>query len=370
MKANRPKVAQLLYSGLGGHAAVVFSIVDGDRAGAWVNTLGFLGVEELAEAHIGACADRNIPTRYVPAIAGKPWRSWPGLTRWLKDTSPDAVIIHSSAAILSAWRYCSKRGIPLIMVEHTPPESASRLERIGSRLGMLLADRVVILTEEYRGYLKSLLGFSYREDKVTLIANGIDIDHFVPAIDAGQKPTKPLKIGMAARFAHSKRQDILVDALAILTKVDPAREWQLSFAGDGDCYLNVRQQADGNDNIRFEGMLSGPDYTDWLHSLDIYCHASDGETLSTSILQAMGCGLPIVGTDIPGIRAQLGGEPAAGLLVEQSPEAFAKAIKRIADSEEERIALANAARQRTVDRYSHIAMFEAYDRVIQAAKTA
>jgi len=364
MKIKHPKVAQLLYSGLGGHAAVVFSIIDGDRADKWNKTIGFMGIEDVAPAYITACKERSIPNHYISSIKGKPWRSWPAFFGWLRATEPDALITHSSPTILPAWRYCSRNKIPLIIVEHTPPESASKFEKVCSALSMMLADKVVILTEEYRSYLQQLLGITYQADKVTLIANGIDIDHFSPRSQKNKTHKMTFKIGMAARFSFSKRQGVLIDALSILQRQYPDRDWQLSLAGDGGNYQAIVNHANGKESVHFEGMLSGQNYINWLRSLDIYCHASDGETLSTSILQAMGCALPIVATDIPGIRAQLGGEAPAGLLVEQSPEAFAEAIIRFAQDDKLRSLIAANARERIIKRYSHLAMFAAYDRII------
>ncbi|MBK8495622.1 MAG: glycosyltransferase family 4 protein [Chitinophagaceae bacterium] len=40
----------------------------------------------------------------------------------------------------------------------------------------------------------------------------------------------------------------------------------------------------------------------FLQSLDIYVHASLGETMSTAIMQAMACKLPIVASDVNGIN--------------------------------------------------------------------
>ena len=49
-------------------------------------------------------------------------------------------------------------------------------------------------------------------------------------------------------------------------------------------------------------MLNENDLIDFMHSLDIYVHASFGETMSNSIMQAMACGLPVIASDVWGIN--------------------------------------------------------------------
>ena len=42
------KVAQILYSGLGGHGSVAFSLIDADKDSEWKPKMGFVGVEPLS----------------------------------------------------------------------------------------------------------------------------------------------------------------------------------------------------------------------------------------------------------------------------------------------------------------------------------
>jgi len=54
------KVVQSLYSGLGGHASVVFSLLDTDFIDESDNVLVFFGIEEILESHKKKSIDLNI----------------------------------------------------------------------------------------------------------------------------------------------------------------------------------------------------------------------------------------------------------------------------------------------------------------------
>jgi len=81
------------------------------------------------------------------------------------------------------------------------------------------------------------------------------------------------------------------------------------------------------DCVDLTGYLTPDRLAVGVRSLDIYLHASAGETLSISILQAMATGLPIVGSDVPGISGLLKGEHNCGVLMSNStPEGFCAAV--------------------------------------------
>src|SRR5690606_3642968 len=118
---------------------------------------------------------------------------------------------------------------------------------------------------------------------------GIDTDAFSPRHrrDAGPRP---FTLGMAARITAIKRHDLLIDAIALLCERDGEDAWRLTLAGSGDelpeLRRRVRKRGLGN-VVRLPGFLGEAELRHWFGGLDAYVHASDGETLSTSMLQAM-----------------------------------------------------------------------------------
>jgi len=371
------KVVQILYSGLGGHGSVAFSLqaaAERARTGAasdWAGGMIFLGIEPLLPEYVRLCAERGIPPTYVQARRGSPWRSWRGIFRALLGMAPDVIILHSVKTILPAWLFARFRGIPLVAVEHQPNSLKTRSEWVASRLLMRLADAVVVLTPDYEAALRRGLGKAWRGDKVHLIPNGIDTDLFAPSGSRPARQGRPLTVGMAARFSDTKRPELLVAAMAILRDRDGPDAWRLSLAGDGETRPDIVGQvatAGLADIVALPGYLGAEALRDWFGAIDIYAHASNGETLSTSILQALAMGLPILGSDAPGISDLLAmGEGCGIVAAAQSGEAFADSLQRLAGDDELAGTLAANARALAVRDYSQDGMFRAYEKVVTQA---
>lgn len=363
------KVVQVLFSGLGGHGSVAYSLERAETgAGAgWRHAMIFFGAEPLLPEYRSLCAARAIPWRYVGIVRGAPWLSWPKLLFALLALRPDAIILHSVKTILPVWLYCRLFSRRLVAVEHQANGLKTRSEWLASRLLMWLADAVVVLTPDYRSTLRSRLGGHWRQEKVRVIPNGIDTDAFAP--DTERRSRKGMTIGMASRFAGNKRHEVLVEALARLR--GDGGDWRLTLAGDGETREAIADQVrvarlDGA--VTLPGYLGAAALRDWFGTLDLYVHATDGETLSTSILQAMAMELPIIGSDVAGVTGLLAEGGGCGIVAAaQTPEAFASAFRRVVDDPDAARDMARRARALAVSTYSQAAMFEAYSQLLDQA---
>ena len=79
---------------------------------------------------------------------------------------------------------------------------------------------------------------------------------------------------------------------------------RLSIAGDGETSRDIKNYVEQNglsDHVFIFGLLDQSALLDFLQSLDIYAHCTFGETMSTSIMQALACGLPIIASDVEGV---------------------------------------------------------------------
>ena len=223
------KVVQVLYSGLGGHGSVAFSLARAAQ-GAWENQFIFFGIEPTLDEYRERCEGNRYGFRRIKVAKGKAWLYWRHLHQMLCDLRPDAIILHSVKTIIPCALYAKREGIPLIAVEHQPNALKSRSEWLISHLAMRLAKSVVVLTNVYKDELRRVLGRNWRANKVYLIPNGIDTDQFHPSERSPGNST--IRVGMAARFSKLKKQQLLVRAISILSKQEPGR-WQLSMPGDG-----------------------------------------------------------------------------------------------------------------------------------------
>jgi len=361
------KVVQIIYSGMGGHGSVAFSLINADLNAQWDPLMGFFGIEPLSPAYAEICQSRGISYEYFGANSGKSWRAWPRIFRWLTDARPEAIVLHSVTALLPCKVYAYVRKAPLIVVEHQANALKRPSEWMFSRLAMLLADRVVVLTPAYNQELKDGLGLFYQAGKVCIIPNGIDLLRFRPRVHSENRG-RTVRLGMAARFTGIKRQDVLIDMMAELRRREPGIEWRLSLAGDGEVWENVNRtvRAMGLEAcIDLPGQLNENQLIEWYRQIDFYLHASEGETLSTALLQAMASALPIVASDVPGIRSLVSGETNCGVLVErQSSLGFADAVMRLVKEPKIADGLGESGRQLVEKCYSQHQMFSKYSSLV------
>lgn len=132
-------------------------------------------------------------------------------------------------------------------------------------------------------------------------------------------------IGHVAAFTHEKGQDIALEAAALLT--DKLPRARMLLAGDGP----ERSQPG---MIELAGKASGiaqlPGFVDDLKefyaALDLYIMPSRSEAWGLTALQAMAHGLPVVASNVGGLREVVENARSGWLVTPESPEALAAAI--------------------------------------------
>jgi len=366
---QRLQVVQVLYSGLGGHASVAFSLIDGDRDQQWRSSLLFVGIEDLALVNRARCEVDALRFAAVRSTPGRPWHAWRRVYAALRALTPDVVVLHSISSLPPVAVYCFLHRKKLFAVLHTSIALRSRAEVHLANLASVFAKRVVVLTDAYRDAYLATAGLFRRPSKVAVIPNGVNVDTFSASTEGGSRSGETFRIGMAARFSSTKRQDVLVDALKLLLEQRPDVPWTLTLAGDGEQLASVKRRVEVvgiAGRVECVGYLDEAGLVKWLRSLDIYAHASEGEGLSTSMLQAMAMALPIVATDVPGIGNLLSQAPHLGVLIgDNTGPAFAAGIEAVQADPALRAQLGTAARACVIDKYSSQTMFNSYNQIIK-----
>ncbi len=115
-----------------------------------------------------------------------------------------------------------------------------------------------------------------------------------------------MHVGMIGRFSRQKNQAMIIDAaLKGFASGQLDKTIHFHFAGSGEKLEELEKvvvQENLDKQVHFHGLLNEDEVTQFLTDLDVYVHASFSETMCTSVMQAMACGLPVLGSDIPGIN--------------------------------------------------------------------
>ena len=157
-------------------------------------------------------------------------------------------------------------------------------------------------------------------DRVRLVPNGIDRGVFYPVSKPRPRAGRRLRIGAVGRLVHQKGFDVLIDALpCVLAEHDV----EVEIAGQGELRDVLITRAAGLP-VTFIGLLDEPKRVgDFLRSLDLFVMPSRYEGRPNAAIEAAACGLDIVATDAPGMRAALG---SLATVSPDNPRALAETI--------------------------------------------
>lgn len=151
----------------------------------------------------------------------------------------------------------------------------------------------------------------YPKAKSVSIPNGVNISKYKDALpytkqELANISDKSFVTTMVARFDYPKRQDTLVEAIALL----PNQFHAILVGGtQDDVGLQRIQQLSHNlgvsDRVHFLYLRS--DVPRILKSSDVVLMSSEYEGLSLSSIEGMACGHPFIATDVNGLREVVSG---------------------------------------------------------------
>jgi glycosyltransferase involved in cell wall biosynthesis len=153
-----------------------------------------------------------------------------------------------------------------------------------------------------------------------------------------------------------KGLDVLLDAWEIVCSRRADPDVLLLLVGTGRNTADLRRRVSGNRRVRWidRYVLDRTELWRYLSAADVYCLASRHEGFAVAPIEAMTCGLPVVATDVSGVRDLLGwGEAGGGVIVpREDPAAIATALLRLLDDEGWARELGRRARLRAEQEFS------------------
>jgi glycosyltransferase involved in cell wall biosynthesis len=192
---------------------------------------------------------------------------------------------------------------------------------------------------------------------MTLILNGVDIRE-IDEKPAKAKPNGKRRIGYIGQFLEGKGLDDLIEAFFRLGRND----CELVLIGDGPCREKIIRRIESM-NGRYPVYCAG--YTSErlrdLKAFDVFVLPSLSEGIPRCIMEAHAAKVPVVGTDIEGIRDLVKPEQTGLLVPPHDPAALAAAIDRLLNFPELAKRLASGGRKLIEEHYSAARMAEQYE---------
>ncbi len=362
------KALHILYSGLGGHGNVFFSMMEADTQSVYQYEAIFFGIEDVRPEYIKMAEARRIKWHFVKKKPGLDLASYRKIIQIIKQSTPEILFLHGGCYFFPAW-YASlltPYKIKIIVRETVPNNLKTIIDWLGLAFALVFAKKTVFLNVEYRDIIKKQLSFLFSNKRTAVIGNGIDLNLFKP-----DHQTKPglIRLGMQGRLSTTKDHATLIKGFNIVAKkLKGKKNIELILAGDGTQRAQLESLTKElliNDKITFNGMLPETELPAFINSLDIYIHATLGEMMSTAIMQVMACNIPIIASDVFGVNNMIKHE-VNGLLIPHGDEhKLAQAILYYLDYPEIRNDFARIAFNTCVNEYSNKQMFEKYKLIFE-----
>lgn len=253
-------------------------------------------------------------------------------------------------------------------------QNASRLKllliSLIERLAYRAADAIIHTTKNDADFVAKRYGIDPK--KILVVPNYVDTELFKPIIfpvilrpakpDEGSQisrdpsvvslPQDDRKICFVGRLEPQKNLCVLIDAMQGVNAT-------LVLYGEGSQREELETRAHSlGVRADFRGRIANEDLPTALNACDIFVIPSLYEGNPKVLLEAMACGLPVVGTNVEGIASLIEDEKT-GLLCEPTPDSIRQAIKRLLNDSDLQSKLGSAARE-------HIVATSSLERAIQA----
>ena len=205
------------------------------------------------------------------------------------------------------------------------------------RFAYKMADAAVTSSEGDFNYVEQ----NYHPRRQLLIPNYVETDLFKPL----ERTRKRRSICFVGRLYHAKNLLALLGALKGLP-------YTVDIIGSGQQEEELRRFAASNSvTANFLGNIPNRELPGILNEHELLVLPSLWEGMPKTLLEAMSCGLPVVGTDVAGIKEVIE-DGENGVLCDTDSDSIREAIIRVMEDEGLRQTLARNARKTIEERFS------------------
>jgi len=206
--------------------------------------------------------------------------------------------------------------------------------------------------------------------KIFHVQNGLDYDRFLtPRTTTSRDQVLGFEASgkrvylVVSRLSQKKNHQRIIDAFQRLVKTAPDSELAIVGTGPLEVELKIQAEALGlASRVHFLGFRK--DIDDILRASDVFVMPSLREGLPLALLEAMASSLPVITSDINGIREVVAGIECGWLVDPRNTEAIADAMRAASQQPLERLALmgqqgkarvlADFKKEKMVDNYQRL----------------
>ena len=270
----------------------------------------------------------------------------------LKMCKPaDMIHVHILTRLgVIAWIQKLLHKTPYIITEHWSRYLPGNgfggfLRKLFTKIVVRNAETVTTVTENLANAMRN---HGLKNDNYVVLPNVVNLDMF----HISEKNNAPCKIIHISCFEDkSKNISGLLESLKIID--DKGIDFQCTLIGEGMDLELMKEKAQNLqliNKVSFTGLLQGQELADKLSSGDFLVLSSNYENMPVVILEALASGLPVVSTNVGGIKEMV--DETKVILVEpKNKEALAEALIKMIETHKNYDA--NYLRNSVIEKYGY-----------------
>ena len=282
----------------------------------------------------------------------------------LKANNADMAHTHDSMANFYGTVGAKKAGVKhLINTDHGGIYFESWRKKLISRFLLNSNDCMVAVSKDL---MDDLVAMGHKKEKMTVIPNGIDFDSFQHPVNINAVREHlglwagDFVICAIGRLEEVKNQKFLLNSARVL--LDKIPKLKVVLVGDGSQRVALERYAQEQgleEKIIFLGYRS--DIIDILKVSDCLVNCSLFESFGLTIIEAMAAGVPVVATDVGGVREIVKDKQTGFLVPLNHQTSLVDAVMRVYRKEPQVHEMAEAARVMVQEKYSVEGMLQRYE---------
>jgi L-malate glycosyltransferase len=331
--------------------------------------------------------DRSLP----PAVKQVIWRGGRAPFRWrdlpallvglrgvLREVKPD--LIHAGPIQTAAFLAVLSGFRPLVSMSWgSDLLRDAKKNRWYSWVTRSTLRSSTVLVGDCQAVRDCAVSYGMANEKIFTFPWGIDLERFAPAPAARTVLALRERLGWQDNFVVLSLRswepvygiDVVLRGFARAVQQEP--RLRLMLMGGGSLAPMVHQlirQYDLADRVHLGGQISQNDLPEFYHTADLYLSASHSDGSSVSLMEALGCGLPVLLSDIPPNREWVTDGEQGWLFADGDDAALGNRLVSAAGAAEKLAQMRVSARQQAEHRADWKKNFQVLLAAYQAAAQA
>ena len=276
----------------------------------------------------------------------------PYLKKCIRNFAPDIVHAHYASSYGALGALCGFHPFILSVWGSDVYDFAKRSPFTGlmMRFNLGKADRILSTSNAMAEEI-----WKYTRRQIAITPFGIDPDIFKPYIVQGLFSRDEIVIGTTKSLEPVYGNDVLIRVFGQLQMQHPELPLRLLITGGGSMENALKElvyKLGLGKQVVFTGKVTHKAIPDYLNMLDIFAALSFSESFGVSVIEASACGLPVVTTNVGGLK-EVVEDRITGLLV--PPNNIGKCVEsfeRLIFDKELRVNMGKNGRERVKKMYN------------------